>query len=446
MKTKTKNTPAEGGNLKPPKAAEYVRRRIDVDVGKVHVAAWNPRGKITPESVADLAASIRTLGMIQPVVCMMEPNGSLTLIAGHRRLVAAKLAGLKTIPCDALDGLDEATAKRMTFIENLQRLDADPLLEAELVGSLVKSGMTHAEIAAETGRGEKWVARRANLVNLSPSWRDRVKSGEQITIDCLEHVAAYPLEIQEKCKEANGNYYGNTDGISWHDIRWMFQRETRDLKEVLFDTEKCRTCPMNTGCCHDLFDYEVSKDALGKCLDAKCYGEQTEQAVADAEAKAEKRGSKVVKKSPYQCGVYDSATKRPTKTNTVLYVYNDSMGKKTMEWAPPPPIAVEKKAKTKDEKQAEREAKKRMGLLQSAKDEAESKFNDWTEEHADDGSWPKWFVDCAVEDFVREICDYGSGDLESAVDAFARNTGFTASNAEADAVYKEYLAKEGGEA
>ena len=181
-------------------------------------------------------------------------------------------------------------------------------------------------------------------------------------------------------------------------------------------------------------------------LDAKCYGEQTEQAVADAEAKAEKRGSKVVKKSPYQCGVYDSATKRPTKTNTVLYVYNDSMGKKTMEWAPPPPIAVEKKAKTKDEKQAEREAKKRMGLLQSAKDEAESKFNDWTEEHADDGSWPKWFVDCAVEDFVREICDYGSGDLESAVDAFARNTGFTASNAEADAVYKEYLAKEGGEA
>ena len=448
MKAKKNNTPAEGGNLNPPKAAEYVRRRIDVDVGKVHVAAWNPRGKITPESVADLAASIRTLGMIQPVVCMMEPNGSLTLIAGHRRLVAAKLAGLKTIPCEALDGLDEATAKRMTFIENLQRLDADPLLEAELVAGLMKSGMTHAEIAAETGRGEKWVARRANLVNLSPSWRDRVKSGEQITIDCLEHVAAYPMEIQEKLKDTRGNYYygGRNEVLTWSNVKWEFLRESRDLKEVLFDTEKCRTCPMNTGCCHDLFDDEVSKDALGKCLDAKCYGEQTEQAVADAEAKAEKRGSKVVKKSPYQCGVYGSATKRPTKTNTVLYVYNDSMGKKTMEWAPPPPKAEEKKAKTKEEKQAEREAKNRLGLLQSAKDEAESKFNDWTEEHAKDGSWPKWFVDCAVEDFVREICDYGSGDLESAVDAFARNTGFTASDAEADAVYKEYLAKEGGEA
>lgn len=447
MKAKKKNTPAEGGNLKPPKAAEYVRRRIDVDVGKVHVAAWNPRGKITPESVADLAASIRTLGMIQPVVCMMEPNGSLTLIAGHRRLVAAKLAGLKTIPCEALDGLDEATAKRMTFIENLQRLDADPLLEAELVAGLVKSGMTHAEIAAETGRGEKWVARRANLVNLSPSWRDRVKSGEQITIDCLEHVAAYPLEIQEKCKKASGGYYGNTDGISWHDIRWMFQRETRDLKEVLFDTAKCLGCPNNTGCSPELFDWDGGKTAtFGKCMDAKCFQRMTEQAVDDAVSKAESKGRTVVKnKQPYQCGVYD-ATKRPTKTNTALYVYTDCNGNRVMQYAAPPPSEEKKKAKTNEERQAEREAKNRLGLLQSAKDEAESKFNDWTEEHADDDELPKWFVDCAVNEMISQIRDYGSGDLELVVDAWARNTGFTASDAEADAVYKEYLAKEGGEA
>ena len=431
MKAKKKNTPAEGGNLKPPKAAEYVRRRIDVDVGKVHVAAWNPRGKITPESVADLAASIRTLGMIQPVVCMMEPNGSLTLIAGHRRLVAAKLAGLKTIPCEALDGLDEATAKRMTFIENLQRLDADPLLEAELVAGLVKSGMTHAEIAAETGRGEKWVARRANLVNLSPSWLDRVKSGEQITIDCLEHVAAYPLEIQEKCKKASGGYYGNTDGISWHDIRWMFQRETRDLKEVLFDTAKCLGCPNNTGCSPELFDWDGGKTAtFGKCMDAKCFQRMTEQAVDDAVSKAESKGRTVVKnKQPYQCGVYGSATKHPTKTNTVLYVYNDSMGKKTMEWAPPPPKAEEKKAKTKEERQAEREAAKKERLVHDVQDEAARKFE-------------TWFIDGAIDELCTVITNYWQDNV-LAVDAFARNTGFTASDAEADKVYQEYLAKLG---
>jgi hypothetical protein len=117
-----------------------------------------------------------------------------------------------------------------------------------------------------------------------------------------------------------------------------------------------------------------------------------------------------------------------------------------MEYAEPPPPEEKKKAKTKEEKQAEKEAKKRMGLLQSAKDEDESKFNDWTEEHADDDELPKWFVDCAVNEMISQIRDYGSGDLELVVDAWARNTGFTASDAEADAVYKEYLAKEGGEA
>ena len=442
MKQKTKNTPAEGGNLNPPKTAEYVRRRIDVDIGKVHVAPWNPRGKITPESVADLAASIRTLGMIQPVVCMMEPNGSLTLIAGHRRLVAAKLAGLKTIPCDALDGLDEATAKRMTFIENLQREDADPILEAELVYGLVKAGMTHAEIAAETGRGEKWVARRANLVNLSPSWRERARRGELITVDCLEHIAAHSLEIQERLKDASCNsYYGSSHPLSWNDISWEFKREIRDLREVLFDTEKCRSCPNNTGCCPDLFDYEVGKDAtLGKCLDAKCYLKLTEQAIAAAVEAAEKRGRVVMKKAPYQCGVYGNTTKRPTKANTALYVFTDSMGNRTMEYAPPPKIKTDaEKAKDKEEKQAARECARRVKLLHIAKEEAAEKFEQWINDHEKDGIWPKWFIDCAIADLCEGIHEVGS-DCENAVNEFAANTGFTASDAEADAVYKEFLA------
>lgn len=428
----------------PPKAAEYVRKRVDIEVGKLRAAEWNPRGKITPESVADLAASIKSLGLIQPVVAMMDADGTATLIAGHRRVVAAKLAGLDKVPCEVLVGVDEETARRMTFIENLQRADVDPLLESELVGSLLKSGMTHDEIAAETGRGRQWVARRANLANLSPSWRKRVKSGEQITIDCLEHVAAYPMEIQEKLKDTRGNYYGGggNEVLTWSNVKWEFLRESRDLKDVLFDTANCLTCPNNTGCCPDLFDDKVSKDALGKCLDAKCYGEQTEQAVADAEAKAEKRGSKVVKKSPYQCGVYGSATKRPTKTNTVLYVYNDSMGKKTMEWAPPPPKAEEKKAKTKEERQAEREAAKKERLVHDVQDEAARKFETWIGERKKDGIWPKWFIDCAINELCTVITNYWQDNV-LAVDAFAANTGFKASDAEADKVYQEYLAELG---
>jgi hypothetical protein len=103
--------------------------------------------------------------------------------------------------------------------------------------------------------------------------------------------------------------------------------------------------------------------------------------------------------------------------------------------------AEEKKAKTKEEKQAEREASKREHLLRTAKDEAGDKFDDWTDEHAKDGDWPQWFIDAAVEEMVNQIRDYGSGDLEGVVDKFAANTGFKASDAEADKVYQEYLAE-----
>lgn len=430
------------GETVPPKAADYVRKRVDIEVGKLHVAAWNPRGKITPESVADLAASIKSLGLIQPVVAMMDADGTATLIAGHRRVVAAKLAGLDKVPCEVLVGVDEETARRMTFIENLQRKDADPLLESELVGSLLKSGMTLDEIAAETGRGRQWVARRMNLSNLSPSWRKRVKSGEQITIDCLEHIAAHPLEIQERLKDAScHSYYGSSHPLSWNDISWEFKREIRDLREVLFDTEKCRSCPNNTGCCPDLFDYEVGKDAtLGKCLDAKCYLKLTEQAIAAAVEAAEKRGRVVMKKSPYQCGVYGNTTKRPTKANTALYVFTDSMGNRTMEYAPPPKVKTDaEKAKDKEEKQAAREGARRVKLLHIAKEEAAEKFEQWINDHEKDGIWPKWFIDCAIADLCEGIHEVGI-DCENAVNEFAANTGFTASDAEADAVYKEFLA------
>lgn len=447
MKTKNKKG-AAADNSQPtaPKAAEYVRKRVDIEIGKLRTAEWNPRGKITPESVADLAASIKSLGLIQPVVAMMDADGTATLIAGHRRVVAAKLAGLDKVPCDVLVGVDEETARRMTFIENLQRADADPLLESELVGSLVKSGMTLDEIAAETGRGRQWVARRANLANLSPSWRKRVKSGEQITIDCLEHVAAYPAEIQEKCKDASGSYYGNSQGVAWHNVKWQFQRETRDLREVLFDTAKCLGCPNNTGCSPELFDWDGKTATFGKCMDAKCFQRKTEQAVDDAVAKAETKGRTVVKnRQPYQVGVY-GATKRPTKTNTALYAYTDCNGNRVMEYAAPPPPKEENPAKTKEERQAEREAAKKERLVHDVQNEAARKFETWIGERKKDGIWPKWFIDCAIDELCTVITNYWQDNV-LAVDAFARNTGFTASDAEADKVYKEYLAKqEGGEA
>lgn len=329
---------------------DYVRKRTDIEVAKLKVAPWNPRSEITPESVADLAASIKSLGMIQPVVAMIDADGGATLIAGHRRLAAAKLAGLETVPCDILVGVDEATAKRMTFIENLQRKDADPLLESELVGGLMKSGMTQAEIAAETGRGREWVARRVNLANLSASWRKRVKDGEQITTDCLEHVAAYPEAVQEKLKGV-GRYDGT---LHWGDIKHQFGYETCDLKAAKFDCKACKVCSNNTGCSPELFDWEGRVTALGKCMDAKCYKRKTAEAIKQAidEAKKDKLEVQELKNRPdYSVQLQD---KRDSAHNT-LYVWKDWNGEQQMQWGQKPQAGERGGEMTEEQKEERRQ-------------------------------------------------------------------------------------------
>lgn len=443
MGRKKKTEVAKGAGASDAK--KLGRTRIEVAAHQLRPAPWNPRPEITSESVADITASVREIGLIQPLVVIKDPDKPsykgvdfYMVVAGHRRFKACVDAGLSPIPCDAID-CDVATAKHVTVIENLQRRDADPLMEADLIAGLIEGGMTQAEIAAETGRGEKWVARRANLRKLSKSWRKRVEAGEQFTVDCLEHVAAYPEEMQEKLKDARGYsyYYGGTpETITWQQISSQFRNASRDLKSAAFNTADCLVCLNNTGCCPDLFDQDGGKNAkLGRCLCDRCWRDKQEAHVSETVSKAEKNGVKIVRKKPKW---EYSATDRKTKTNTALYVYKDG-DQMVAKWHEPPESG-EKKAKSKEEKREEREAKRREHLLQTARDEACEKFTDWADEHAKDGDWPKWFVDAAVEDMVREIRDYGAGDLEAATDAFAENTDFTASDENANEVYREFLA------
>ena len=330
-----KRQPKKGAEtVAPPKAAEYERRRTELETAKLKFAPWNPRPKITPESVADLVESIRSLGVIQPLVAMLDADGGATLIAGHRRLVAAKEAGLEKVPCDILVGVDEATARRMTFIENLQRRDADPLLESELVGSLVKSGMKQDEIAAETGRGREWVARRLNLSRLSKSWRKRVKDGEQITTDCLEHVAAYPEVVQERLKGAK-TYQNTGAALRWCDIETQFNHETQDLKKAVFDRTPCKTCPNNTGCSPDLFDWDGKPATYGKCMDAKCFKRKVDAAVKATIADAKASGVEVRESAQHPDYSISLVPKRDAQHDT-LYVWKDWNGEPMMQWGERP--------------------------------------------------------------------------------------------------------------
>lgn len=373
MKTKTKakaaakKQPKEAEAVHAPKVADYERKRTELEVTKLKVAPWNPRPKITPESVADLAESIKSLGVIEPLVAMMDADGCAVLLSGHRRLVAATVAKLDKVPCDILLGIDEPTAKRMTFIANLQRKDADPLLESELVGSLVKSGMTQDEIAAETGRGREWVARRLNLSRLSKSWRKRVKDGEQITTDCLEHVAAYPEVVQERLKGAK-TYNNPGAALRWCDIESQFDRETQDLKKAVFDRTPCKTCPNNTGCSPDLFDWDGKPAAYGKCMDGKCYKRKVAEAIKATIADAKANGTEV-RESKQHPDYSISLQSKPDKKHDTLYVWKDWNDETVMQWGERPKAGQTGGGITDEEKE--------LRKLKIATNKAKRKLAEW---------------------------------------------------------------------
>lgn len=388
-----------------PKAAEYRRERREVAVGALKAAPWNPRGEITPESVADLAASVASLGLVQPLVAMED----MTLVAGHRRLAAAKAAGLGTVPVDVLVGVDEATARRMTFVENLQRRDADPLLESDLVNGLVESGMTREEIAAETGRGREWVSRRLNLANLSESWRARVAGGERITTDCLEHVAAYPAEVQERLKNAEN--WDHSQPLRWHDVRQRFVSETCDLKEATFNRKACRSCPKNTGCAPDLFDWEGRVTAFGKCMDAKCFRRMTGLAVEKAKESAKRDGLLVCERKErpdYEADLQD----RRDGEHATLYVWTDWDGDTRMQWGRAP--SAKAGAATEEDKEARRR--------KVAAGKARRKLAEWCGANLAGAIARRYRVDVPVARAFQTLFDLGTswrvfGSLTDAKDA-----------------------------
>ena len=156
-------------------AAKSIEREpITLPIGKLHIAPWNPRGEITEESVADLIPTIKSKGLIQRIAVVWDwasdggkEDLEYIVVAGNRRFVACRAAGLKEVPCE-LFHCDEATARQLTLIENLKRKDAEPLYVAKTIQTLRdEDKMTMEEIAAEIGMPESWVVRRAKLIDLA---------------------------------------------------------------------------------------------------------------------------------------------------------------------------------------------------------------------------------------------------------------------------------------
>ena len=149
----------------------------NISLARIRPNPNQPRKSFDPEALEVLAASIRSVGVLQPVV--VRPEGlDYVLTAGERRWRAAREAGLEEIPALVRD-TDELGSLTEALIENLLREDLTPLEEAAAFQHLEEDfGMTHAEIGERVGRSRAAVSNTLRLLSLSPPIQEALEAGD----------------------------------------------------------------------------------------------------------------------------------------------------------------------------------------------------------------------------------------------------------------------------
>jgi ParB family chromosome partitioning protein len=161
---------------------------------------YQPRTRMDPGSLEELAASIKAQGVMQPILVRPVGEDTYEIIAGERRWRAAQIAGLDDVPCLVREIPDEA-ALAMSLIENIQREDLNPLEEAGGIQRLIDEfAMTHQQAADAVGRSRPAASNLLRLLNLARPVQELLMAGD---IDMGHARALLPLDGASQIQLAN---------------------------------------------------------------------------------------------------------------------------------------------------------------------------------------------------------------------------------------------------
>ena len=180
-------------------------------VERIRPGQYQPRTRMDPDALQELADSIKVQGLVQPIVVRKLGGGEYELIAGERRWRASQLAGLHTIPAVVREVPDQSVAA-MSLIENIQREDLNALEEASGLRRLIDEfGLTHQQTAEAVGRSRAAVTNLLRLLELQAETKALVDAGQlemgharallalhgQQQIDIAQKVAQQQLSVRE---------------------------------------------------------------------------------------------------------------------------------------------------------------------------------------------------------------------------------------------------------
>lgn len=177
---------------------------IEVEIGLIDRNPQQPRRNFDEKALAELAQSIKTHGIIQPLI-VVKNGDRYTLVAGERRWRASKIAGIKTVPI-VIKNYNEQQMAEIAIIENLQREDLNPIESARAIKELmVNYNITQEKVADKIGKSRSAVANTLRLLNLPDSvieliLQNKLSAGHARVLLALEDDA-FEKELALKCVE-----------------------------------------------------------------------------------------------------------------------------------------------------------------------------------------------------------------------------------------------------
>lgn len=275
-----------------------------IPVAHVVESPHNYRKTTDKEADAQLAASVREKGVLQPL--LVRPidgqRGCFEAVFGNRRLRAARTAGLEFVPCQVRE-LTDLEALEAALVENVQRSDVHPIEEADGFAELERvHNYTVAEIAAKTGRSESWVRARLKLAELCDSGRkacldNHLSATAALLVARIVPVKSQPKAIRELVQSAKER--GGT--VPMAEVRWLvvreFATELEDAPWKLDDAElvpaagACSACPKRSKNDPTLF---ADLDRQDVCPDSGCWRSKMDAHFARSADKARAKGGRVL--------------------------------------------------------------------------------------------------------------------------------------------------------
>ncbi len=263
----------------------------EIEITKIK-AKDNVRAEISKASIEGLVQSIKEQGILQPLLVRINNDGY-DLVAGFRRLTAAKALKLDKIPC-VIQDIEEKDRKQVQLVENIQRENLNPIDEAVALSDLLK---THKidDLAMMIGKTTKFVSDRIKVLSLPLLVTDSLKAkkismGHAIVLSRIPNKKA---QI-EMCKDIL------SDKMSVIQAESNLDRFSKRLGFAPFDKKDCKNCVHNGVNIKDLFDKDA--ELKGQCMNPECFDKKVKEHLVVRAAHWQEKNTSVMTSDQYHSG------------------------------------------------------------------------------------------------------------------------------------------------